>query len=40
MTKIEKTVKEINDLWLFHIKTAKLRQSIARKKRAKKSQSA
>lgn len=35
MTKIEKTVKDINDLWLFHIKTSRLRRNL-QKKEAKK----
>jgi hypothetical protein len=36
MTKIDKTIKDINDLWLFYVKTAKLRKALLLKKKPKK----
>jgi hypothetical protein len=37
MTKIEKTVHDINDLWLFYLKTSGLRRNLQYKKKPKKS---
>ncbi|MBN2037017.1 MAG: hypothetical protein JW768_09775 [Chitinispirillaceae bacterium] len=37
MTRIERTVKEINDLWLFYIKTSKEREMLHRKTKLKNS---